>query len=157
MARELGSIATLQAAEIIHTTENVTMGFDATTQEGKHINCIHFTTKDSCICATVDELPGGTAEDYANHICQTVDELAKTYVYFNEGTFQDIRSGIIKNISNTMTDRCAANHAALRQVSETWDKTFNELNCHLHPLDTVASSCRTALKRVESADGSCEA
>ena len=31
-----------------------------------------------------------------------------------------------------MSDRCAANHAALRIVSSEWKKPINELNCHLH-------------------------
>ena len=35
-------------------------------------------------------------------------------------------------------------------VNEVWDKTLTELNCRLHPLDTIASA---ALKRVESEKG----
>ena len=46
MARELGVIAELQTAEMIMQNKNITIGFDATTQEGTHINSIHFTTKD---------------------------------------------------------------------------------------------------------------
>ena len=45
MARELGVISELQAAEAILANENCTPGFDATTQEGVHINSIHFTTE----------------------------------------------------------------------------------------------------------------
>ena len=43
-----------------------------------------------------------------------------------------------------MTDRCAANHAAIELVSQSWDKHLNELNCHLHPLDSVATKTRSA-------------
>ena len=48
-----------------------------------------------------------------------------------------------------MSDRCAANHAALRLVNDEWNKTLNELNCHLHPLDSLASASRSALKKEE--------
>jgi len=37
--------------------------------------------------------------------------------------------------------------------SEKWGKGLNELNCHLHPLDTMASSCRSALKHMETGRG----
>ena len=52
-----------------------------------------------------------------------------------------------------MMDRVAANHAAIVLVNETWHKTLNELNCHLHPLDTIASSSRSALRKLETEKG----
>ena len=152
MARELGSIAELQTADSILHNRNVTLGFDATTQEGIHVNSIHFTTKTDCVDAAVDELPGGTGEDYANHITQTVDSLAETYCYFNDADYQTASGNVISNITSTMSARCAANTAALRLVQAAWKKPLHELNCHLHPLDTIASSTRTTLKRLE---GSC--
>lgn len=51
-----------------------------------------------------------------------------------------------------MTDRFAVNHSTI-QKSETWGKSLNELNCNLHPLDTIASSCRSALKSLEIQKG----
>jgi len=59
------------------------------------------------------------------------------------------QSKIIDNISNTLTDRCVANHAAILLVSESWDKTLNKLNCHLHPLDSIALKTRSASKECE--------
>ena len=147
MSCELGSISVLQAAETLLENDNVTIGFDATTQEGTHMNEVHFTTATSCVSASVDELPGGTGEDYANHICQTVDNMATTYCSFrDEASYEDTRTEIITKITNSMSDRCAANHAALRIVKSEWGKEINELNCHLHPLDSIASACRTTLK-----------
>ncbi|KAK6174994.1 hypothetical protein SNE40_013537 [Patella caerulea] len=52
-----------------------------------------------------------------------------------------------------MNDRVVVNHATIVKVNETWDKTLNELNCHLHPLDTGASCCRAALKSCETTKG----
>ena len=60
---------------------------------------------------------------------------------------------MIDNISNTMTDRCASNGAAIRLVNEVWEKELNELNCHLHPLDSIASACRTTLKKLQDTSG----
>ena len=51
-----------------------------------------------------------------------------------------------------MTDRCAASHAAIQLVNYSWDKTPNELNCHLHPLDSIATKNRAALRECEMGD-----
>ena len=154
MARELGAIAELQTAEMVIGSNDVTIGFDATTQEEIHVNSIHFTTENECVAAAVDELAGGTAEDYAQHICETVDNLSETYVHFNEdANFQETRQKMIDNITNTISDRCAANHASIRIVNSEWNKTLNELYCHLHPLDSIASSVRSALKKLEDSSG----
>ena len=52
---------------------------------------------------------------------------------------------IIFNTSNTTTDRAAVNHAASTRVCDVWGKNLNELNCHLHPLDTVATATKVSL------------
>ena len=52
-----------------------------------------------------------------------------------------------------MMDSVASNHAAIVLVNETWYKTLNELYCHLHPLDTLASSSRSAFRNLESEKG----
>jgi hypothetical protein len=101
----------------------------------------------------VDELAGGTAEDYSEHVITSIDYLAKVYTDFHDEDYQHCRKTMIDNISNTMTDRVAVNHASIRKINENWGKTLNELNCHLHPLDTIASSCRSALKSLETAKG----
>jgi len=132
MARELGAIAEMQTATTILRSDNVTIGFDATTQEGVHVNSIHFTTQD-CSVAAVDQLPGGTAADYAEHIMDTVNRLSEPYSYFTEKDLQETKREIFDKIKNSTTDRCAANHAALRIVCSHWKKNLNELNCHLHP------------------------
>ena len=153
MARELDATADLKAAEVAMKTSDLTIGFDDTTQEGVHINSVHFTTKEECEVIAVDELAAGTADDYCEHVCSAVDHLAATYADFHEDDFPFCRSQIISNISNTMRDRVAVNHAAVRKVNEKWGKTLNELNCHLHPLDTIASSCRSTLKALETCRG----
>jgi len=41
MARELVVIADLQSAELAITTNDLTLGFDATAQDGVHVNSVH--------------------------------------------------------------------------------------------------------------------
>lgn len=67
MTKELGVISDLQVGEILMSSDNLTLGFDATTQEGFHINSVHVTSKDNCCGISVDQLTGGTAEDYIQH------------------------------------------------------------------------------------------
>ena len=111
------------------------------------------TTTSSCYVIAVDELPGGTAADYSQHICESVDHLASVHSAYTESDLQSCRKTMIGNISNCMTDRVAANHAAIQLVNEAWDKTLTELNCHLHPLDTIANSARSALHQLETSKG----
>ena len=82
MARELDVIADLKAAEVAMKTPDLTIGFDSTTLERVHINSVHLTMKDDREVIAVDELPGGTAEDYSEHVCGSVKQLATTYAHF---------------------------------------------------------------------------
>ena len=150
MTRELGVVSNFQAADLLMTNENVTLGFDATTQEGVHVNSVHITTKDKCQVLAVDQLPGGTAEDYELHITETLDSIVETYCGFHDTSdFETTRKTFISKIANTMTDRAAVNHSTIQRLELNWRKNLNELNCHLHPLDTIASSVRTSLKASE--------
>ena len=105
MKRELGVMSDLQVAEILMHTSNLTLGFDATMQESVHINSVHITDEANCYVISVDQLPGGTAEDYHTHICDSVNRLAETYAIYTNTTYEASRRRMIFNISNTMTDR----------------------------------------------------
>ncbi|KAK6186848.1 hypothetical protein SNE40_006116 [Patella caerulea] len=87
MVRELGAISDLQTAEAILDNKDCTLGFDATTQEGVHLNSIHVTTETSCYVVDADELPGGTSEDYFHHIDDSITNLANVYSHFLEKDF----------------------------------------------------------------------
>ena len=149
MTRELGVISDFQAAEVILGGRNWTLGFDATTQEGMHVNSIHTTSKTECCVLAIDQLPGGTVEDYELHVNETIDNITNVPSKFSGTKFEDTRQTIINHISNTMTDRAAVNHATIQRLERNWNKKLNELNCHLHPLDTVAISVQTSLRANE--------
>lgn len=109
---------------MLFSAKDSTLAFDATTQEHVHINEIHFTTETNCYSITLDQLPGGTA-DYATHITDSIDHLADVYSNFSSIEYQETRAKLVDNVTNTLTDRCASNHAAIRLVNETWDKSLN--------------------------------
>ena len=108
VAMELDSLAGLKTAEMSRKTSNLTVGFDATTQEYVHLNSIHFSSKSTCEVVVIDELAGGTVEGYCNHVCSSVDNLADVYVNYHKEEYQFCCSTIIGNIANTMTDISAA-------------------------------------------------
>ena len=118
MSIELGLVSDLQTAEIAMVTDHLTIGFDATTQEGVHINSTHFTTKTNCKVMSIEQIAGGTADDYMQHVCGSVDHLARVYSDFHGVHYDECRRTIISNISNTLTDRVAANHAAIAKLEE---------------------------------------
>jgi hypothetical protein len=146
-----------QASEFLFQTQNTTVAFDATTQEGLHVNEIHATSKEKAVVLALDQLAGGTATDYADHVVKTVEHLAQTYCSINTKINQEQGELSVKEVNKTMqshikcslTDRAAANHAAIRIVTEEFGSTLVEINCHLHPLDTIATKSKTALKSLE--------
>ena len=97
---------------------DLTLGFDATTQEGIHVNSIHATSKDKCNILVIDQSPGGTAEDYEMHITNTIDRNADVYCAVHKYDFNDCKCKVISNIMNTMTDRAAVNHATISRLEQ---------------------------------------
>ena len=95
MTIELELISDLQTAEIATVTENLTIGFDTTTQKGIHINSTHFTTKSNCKVISIEQLAGGTADDYMQHVCGSVDHLARVYSDFHGAHYDECGITII--------------------------------------------------------------
>ena len=148
MSREIGVIALLQVAETIINADVVTLAFDATTIKGSHINQIHFATKPQILTASITELPGGKAEDYVKHITDTIEDLANTYAAYYKLEIADVRKKLMGKIMSTLTDRPSVNHAAVVKLNSILEKELFKLNCHLHPLDGIASEIRKALQKL---------
>ena len=153
MAKELGVISDFQVAERLMQGDDLTLGFDATTQEEVHVNEVHVTSQQDRHVISIDQLPGGLAEDYEVHITDSVKRVAEVYCAFHGVEFETCRCKMVDSIKNTSTDRANVNHATIVRLENTWGKSLNELNCHLHPLDTIASSSRSALKSAETGKG----
>ena len=60
------------------------------------------------------------------------------------------KEGSVLSSRSWLTDRAAANHAAIRIVNEKFGTTLIEGNCHLHPLDSIANKCKSTLKSLET-------
>lgn len=58
---------------------------------------------------------------------------------------------IIKNISNSMTDRCIVNMAVTKKLAELREGETDIRNffCSVHPLDTFAEAADAAIKEEE--------
>ena len=41
------------------------------------------TIQDQCLVVTLDELPGGTAKYYADHVVKSLEHLASVHCVFN--------------------------------------------------------------------------
>lgn len=114
------------------------------------MNAIHITTEDQCLVVALDQLAGGTAKDYADHIIHSIEHLARVFSDFHELEFKHVYQTMCDHVACSMTDRAAANHAAIRIVNEQLGKSIIEVNCHLHPLDTITSKCKSVLLSMES-------
>ena len=91
------------------------------------MNSIQVTFKSGFLVVDIDQLTDVTADDYLRHICESVNHLAEVFSRFNNEDYQDCRQRLIDSISNTISDRVASNHAAIRLINELWNKEFNEL------------------------------
>ena len=67
--------------------------------------------------------------------------------------FPQVRKKISACIKSTMTDRVAANHTAITILDERLEKSLLELNCNVHPLDSISTTCRQALNNVAKQSG----
>jgi hypothetical protein len=48
-----------------------------------------------------------------------------------------------------MSDRASVNHASIELLTDFFGKMLFEVNCHLHPLDSISSACKTVLSSLE--------
>ena len=117
------------------------------------MNEIHFTTEKDCLVAAVEELVGGTANNYSEHILETVNSLCETYSHFNGKDKESTKKQILENNSNSFTNRFKTYRAALCIISFEWNRPINELNCHLHPLDIITSSVQSPIKKCKTEKG----
>jgi exonuclease V gamma subunit len=128
----------------------LTLGFDATTQGGRRFNAILVTSQEQTVVLAIDELAGGTAEDYSGHVLSTLERLAKNFSQLTGADEETTLQHFVLAIVNTMSDRCTTNHAAIEILRKRWGKSIQELFCHVHPLDSFASKVRAAVKLEES-------
>ncbi|XP_033096587.1 uncharacterized protein LOC117100861 [Anneissia japonica] len=151
MARELGAISDYQSAKFMLESEQLSLGIDATTREGIHVNGVYVSSKDDSNVIAFDELAGGTPVDYQVQIDESITNMAKVYCQVHDKSPTEVHSQLISKITSTMSDRAAVNHATIQLLEKKWKTKLTELNCHLHPLESIA--CSTALSNIEKQTG----
>jgi hypothetical protein len=134
------------------------LAFDATTQDGVHVNSIHITHDSKCSVLSLDLLPGGTAVDYATHVITTIRRFANLYAKVHGQEVKAVEKQMQDNITCIMTDRAVVNQAAIRLIEEEFGHPLAKVNCNLHPLDSIATKCKTVAQQYEKEKGvSCPA
>ena len=159
MAYELGVITTIQLMEHMLNNSAICLSWDATTVDGAHINEIHLTVnKTECLSLDVRHIAGGKTADYVSHIVSALTEAADLYARYVAKPQQEIFSELKARISCTLTDRAAVNACVTRQLCEELDSQLLQLNCNIHPLDSVARRAKQQLARLDESwdiKGSC--
>ena len=61
------------------STDNITIAWDATSIDGSHINGVHICVPGSLYVVELNQLPGGTTEDYYTHITESINQIVSTY------------------------------------------------------------------------------
>ena len=149
MALELGVLSDHINSEVLYVTENCTLAFDASTQGGVHFNVLYLSTPTHTYTLAVDELPGGTAEDYSEHILTTVKHIALIYSRWHPKVTAQYAEGVmIQNISAVpvLSDRAIVNQCAVNKVSPLWKKDIHQLYCNIHSLETITREVKKCLK-----------
>ena len=153
MAIELGVLSDIQVSEVLFSTPGLCIGFDASTQEGTHFNVVHINSDTDYYMMDLDELPGGTHQDYGNQICSVVNRMANVYHQLNgheHHTLQETQKTMAGNIACCITDRASVNTKTLQLLQERWSTSIVQAFCHLHPLETLSRDALTCLKGFET-------
>ncbi|GFR93746.1 hypothetical protein ElyMa_004385600 [Elysia marginata] len=154
MAYELGVMSTLQLADFMMGSKNLCLSWDATSLEGAHINELHVTANDKkCLILDVRHLAGGKTADYVSHIISALAEAAATYARFKGIDQDEVFKALKSSISATLTDRAAVNACVTRQLKDELEAEIVQLNCNVHPLDSIARDVRKALGDLDKSHG----
>ncbi|GFO22866.1 hypothetical protein PoB_004937100 [Plakobranchus ocellatus] len=153
MAHELVVLSNIQVAETLIDQRNLTLSWDATTLDSVHLNEIHISMPGQALCVDIRRLPGGTSTDYLQHISDALFNTASTYARYKGLPEAATALKLQKDISNTLTDQAAVNHATVMKLQNLFDSQLLEMNCNVHVLDGFATAPRQALKEADRKAG----
>ena len=84
MTRELNVISDIQACDAIVNSECCTLGWDATTLDGMHLNGVYVSTnKKEKFLISIAHLAQPNTKHYKEHILESLNQLAQSYSEFN--------------------------------------------------------------------------
>ena len=123
----------LQVKEVLTSVADTTIEYDGTEKSGQHYADIQISTTDVTLTTGIVELPSGTAASYNTAIMENIAATERTEHPIDCGS----EVNVLKNISNTMTDRHIVNkktNSMLREAKEEVcgsDITWNNFYCSL--------------------------
>ena len=94
----------------------------------------------------ISELPGGTAENYHDHIITALRNASTDYAKSRKLDSQVIIQNVKSRISSTMSDRAIVNTKTVRLLENTLGRDLLMLNCNVHPLDGISLAFRKGLR-----------
>jgi len=120
------------------------------TVKTKHVNEVHVNTDIGHYVLDVVSLPGAKATDYVSHIICALENAVSCYCTLNPDFDQSqILSEVKMKITSTMSDRAAVNHCVVKDLEKYVGHELLELNCNIHPLDSLAIAFRKLTKAFE--------
>ena len=137
----------------LKTDFNLTLAWDATSLDAQHVNEVHIHTSPSLSSGyvlQVSNLPGGTTEDYTEHIKNCISDVVQTYALFNGEDELVTKGKVISHLKNILSDRVAVNHCVVQKIQDDFHIELLELKCNVHPLDGIAHKCRSNLKKYDT-------
>ncbi|GFR69994.1 hypothetical protein ElyMa_002061700 [Elysia marginata] len=149
-AYELGILCDLQCGEFLVNAEALTLAWDATTLKGTHINQVVVSSKDRFFTLATDLLPGGTSEDYAEHLVQTLTNIIRIYAKFSDNDSLELLNRTVTKFRCTMSDRASVNHCTVVRLMTKLDVNLLELNCvaSFRSLRLCSQGCSPAAAKV---------
>ncbi|KAG1681429.1 PiggyBac transposable element-derived protein 1 [Nymphon striatum] len=149
---ELGVLSDIQVAEVMVKNDNLTLAWDAASLDGEHINEVHVyipgdTPKGYVL--QISALPGGTTDDYNEHITNSIQDIVATYCALNKENEMTTLHSVRAHLKNTLCDRVAVNHCVVQKMKTSMDIELLQLKCNIHPLDGIASKSRSQLKKFD--------
>ena len=146
MTREMGVISDIQVCIAILSSKCCTLGWDATSLDGSHLNGIYITTdSNENFLIRISRLARATAEHYTSQILDSLKAIASTYANYHEENPEDVLQKIYCKIYSTMSDRLPTNSVVAQNLQNEMGH-ITPLYCQVHPLDTMASATKKALK-----------
>ena len=153
MARELNTLADLQAGEAIKDAEDIVMQFDATTKNGKNFHEVDLKPdKYSSFCVSIRHLSDGQADTYKQHIHDSLHDIYYEYSSFKDKAHDEMLANLYSEITCTLTERTKVNDCSVKKLEMEMGALIR-LHCKVHPLDSMALKSRQYLKSCHSEDG----
>ncbi|KAK0062763.1 hypothetical protein Bpfe_007968 [Biomphalaria pfeifferi] len=105
MALELGILSDLQVGELMFKENELTLSWDLTPLDGQQINSCHISSKHQNLTLQTFGMPGGTTEDYLEHILNAIHDIGCWYSTYHGIQQHVVLYTLFQSLQATLTDR----------------------------------------------------